>query len=249
MKNYRFIIYMLILLGVFSCTAPKNIAYMQNAPVYGKQNNNMSYQVKIQNDDLLSIYVFSKDSALAAPFNPIAPNEGVKQYLVGADGFIDFPIFGKVKAYGLSRIELAANLRNRLVNDGFIKDAIVTVKMLNFKISVMGEVAKPGVYAVPTERITILEAVSMAGDLTIYGKRDKVLIVRENDGVRDMQYVDLQSTSLFNSPYYYLHQNDVVYIEPNKSKSIQSDYNPRVPIVLSSISVAASIISLLVLIF
>ena len=226
-----------------ACTTSKKVPYMQDAASFSRQKIPVAYDIAIGNDDLLSIIVGSKDTVLAIPFN-----RGQSQgYLVNAKGAINFPIFGEITAAGLTPVALAEHIRTRIVRDGYIRDATVTVKLLNFKVSVMGEVNRPGVYPIPTERVTILEALSLAGDMTVFGKRDKVLIVREQDGEREMHYIDINSTQLFNSPYYYLHQNDLVYVEPNKSRSQQSEFNPRVPVIVAGVSALTSIASLIII--
>jgi polysaccharide export outer membrane protein len=234
-----------ILSTAASCTAYKKVPYMQDASSFTAQKIADAYQISIQNDDLLSIAVSSKDTILAMPFNRAPGGQG---YLVNTRGHIDFPVFGEIKVAGMTPVALADFIRLRIIRDGYIKDPAVSVKLLNFKISVMGEVNKPGVFPIPTQRITILEALSMAGDMSVYGRRDKVLIVREEDGQRDMHYLDINSTAVFGSPYYYLRQNDVVYVEPNKARAQQSEYNPRLPVILSAASVLASIASLIILI-
>ncbi|NML37257.1 polysaccharide export protein [Chitinophaga sp. G-6-1-13] len=241
----------LLFLGValFSCSAPRHVSYFQNAASFGKQPVEKSYKVNIQNDDLISIMVASKDTDLAVPFNKLNPDGTAYGYLVDAKGEIDFPLLGTLQVTRQTTDGLALLLKKRLISEGYIKDPTVIVRLLNFKVSVIGEVTKPGVFPVSTERITILEAIGMAGDLSIYGKRDKILVVREKDGEREMHYLDIQSTDLLSSPYYYLQQNDVVYVEPNKAKAMQGDYKTRVlPLVLSGVSVLASIASVLILV-
>ena len=169
-------------------------------------------------------------------------------YLVDANGYIDFPLLGPIKAAGLTRLQLTDLIKDKLVKGDLLKDPIVTVQFLNFKISVIGEVTRPGSFSITGDRVTLLEALSMAGDLTIYGKRDRVAVIREKDGIRTIQYHDLRSSDIFESPYYYLQQNDIVYVEPNKAKSGQSGINQNnsVGVWLSAVSVLASVISLLV---
>ena len=169
-------------------------------------------------------------------------------YLVDANGNIDFPILGRIHVEGLTRLELTDLIRKRLMDEDLIKDPIVTVQFLNFKISVMGEVVRPGSFNITGDRITLLEALSMAGDLTIYGKRDRVAVIREKDGVRTIRFHDLRSSDLFLSPDYYLQQNDIVYVEPNKARVGQSEINQNnsVGTWLSAVSVLASVISLVV---
>jgi len=241
-----------ILFFFISCTSTKEIVYLQDAEPMKHQVIEQKYEVIIHNDDLLGIMVNSRNPELALPFNmPMVtyqlgtPGTGISQqrvvgYLVDPDGMIDFPILGKIKVEGLTRNQLTELLKNRLIEEDLIKDPIITVQFLNYKISVMGEVMRPGSFAITGDRITLLEALSMAGDLTIYGKRDRVAVIRENDGVRTILYHDLRSADIFTSPCYYLQQNDIVYVEPNKAKAAQSGINQN-----NTVGVWVSVISLL----
>ena len=216
------------------------------------------YEVYIHNDDLLAIMVNSKNPELALPFNmPMisyqigsqsSPQQRVLGYLVDTNGEIDFPILGKMHVAGLTRLQLTELIKQRLTEEDLIKDPVVTVQFLNYKVSVMGEVNRPGSFNISGDRITLLEALSMAGDLTIYGRRDRVAVIRENDGQRTILYHDLRSSDVFNSPCYYLQQNDIVYVEPNNSKAGQSEINQNksVGVWLSAGSILVSIVSLIV---
>lgn len=227
------IIYIVLLLLV-SCATPKNMIYFVDAENIAQEPIKQDYINKIQKDDLLSITVGSKTPELAIPFNPVtnlnvatpktlAETDG---YLVNSEGYITFPILGKIEVAGLTYSELASLIEKLIIEGGYINDPIVTVKLLNYKISVLGEVKMPGVQDIKTERVTIFEALSMAGDLTIYGQRDNVSIIREENGARTIAYVDLTTSDIFNSPYYYLRPNDVIYIEPNKKQQRASVNNP-----------------------
>lgn len=237
--------FLMLTLLVTACVSPKKILYIQDANINNSTKIEQSYEIKIHKDDLLSITVKSKNEELAAPFNmtdiKIGENTATG-YLVDSEGNIDFPFLGKIQVVGLTRLELSSLIKETLTNNNYIKDAIVTVKLLNNKISVIGEVSRPGTFNINSERVTIFEALSLAGDLTIYGKRDKVYVIRENDGERAIHLIDLRSSSIFTSPCYYLQQNDVVYVEPNKSKASQSAYSSTFPIVLSGLSVFTSIL-------
>lgn len=222
-----------------------------------QQDIENQYEVKIHNDDLLAIMVNSKNPELALPFNmPLVSyqmgyqntyTQRILGYLVDSDGNIDFPILGKIHVAGMTRKELTTYLKQRLIDEDYIKDPIVTVQFLNFKISVMGEVNRPGSFDINSDRITLLEALSKAGDLTIYGRRDRVAVIREVDGVRTILYHDLRSSDIFQSPCYYLQQNDIVYVEPNKAKTGQSriNQNNSVSVWTSVISVLTSIVTLI----
>lgn len=240
-----------------ACTSSKKILYLQDVQPLKQQDIENQYEVKIHNDDLLAIMVNSKNPELALPFNlPLVSyqvgyqsgyNQRILGYLVDSDGDIDFPILGKIHVAGMTRKELTGYLKQRLIDEDYIKDPIVTVQFLNFKISVMGEVNRPGSFDISSDRITLLEALSKAGDLTIYGRRDRVAVIREVDGVRTILYHDLRSSDIFQSPCYYLQQNDIVYVEPNKAKTGQSriNQNNSVSVWTSVISVLTSIVTLI----
>ncbi len=171
-------------------------------------------------------------------------------YLVNKEGKIDFPQLGMITIEGMTRTDLTQYIKNELITRGLINDPVVTVQFLNFTVSVMGEVAKPGTFQVTSERITLFDALSMAGDLTIYGQRDNVKIIRVVDGVKTVSIVDLRSLDILDSPFYYLQQNDVVYVEPNKAKAGQREINQNrsigtfatiVSVVLSAVSIILSV--------
>lgn len=248
----KYVTCLVVCMAVFftACTSTKKIIYLQDVVPLKQQEIEQKYEVIIHGDDLLAIMVNSRDPELALPFNmpmvsyQLGSNTGGQQrvlgYLVDTNGNIDFPILGKIHVEGLTRMQLTELIKNKLIEGDLIKDPIVTVQFLNFKISVMGEVGRPGSFTISGDRITLLEALSMAGDLTIYGRRDRVGVIRENNGKRTILFHDLRSADIFNSPCYYLQQNDIVYVEPNKAKSGQSSINQN-----NSIGVWVSVISLL----
>ena len=255
--------YLLLCLIAFlaSCSAPKEVLYLQDIASIKEENIDKNYEVIIHKDDLLAILVNSKDPELALPFNmPVVTYQIGAQttaqqrllgYLVDQNGDIDFPILGKIHVEGLTRMQVTELIKQKLMSEDLIKDPIVTVQFLYFKVSVMGEVTRPGTFDISGDRITLLEALSMAGDLTIYGRRDRVAVIREKDGKRRILYHDLRSSDIFQSPCYYLQQNDIVYVEPNKAKTGQSRINSNnsVGVWLSAVSVLASITSLMVTMF
>lgn len=247
---------------VVSCKQTSQIAYIANAyrdspsPITGQ------FSKGIQPNDLLGIYVesetpestiqFNQETNKIAVANGTVMNPGsyagtVSGYLVNHDGDIIFPVLGKLHVAGMTHNQLSAMLEKKLVDEGHILDPVVTVKLMNFKVSVLGEVARPGQLTVSGERITIFEALSMVGDLTIYGQRTNVTIVREENGTRVVSTVDLTSDRIFDSPYYYLHQNDVVYVEPNDQKKRSAESNT--PMIMSLISASVSIVSTLASIY
>lgn len=239
---------LVILLG--ACRSSKKIIYLQDVEQQMEQQIAQEFEVKIHKDDLLSIVVNSTNPELAVPFNqPVVSHQiggnaygqaSLLGYLVDKNGEIDFPILGKVFVEGMSRNQLRDYIKERIIAENYIKDPIVSVKFLNFKVSVIGEVQRPGSFTISGDRITLLEALSMAGDLTIYGKRDRVAVIREEGGERKILFHDLRTSDVFQSPYYYLQQNDIVYVEPNKRKAQQTDINQNF-----SIGTLISIVSML----
>lgn len=233
-----------------SCGSLEKTVYFQDSGQEVVQEITQKYEVHIHQDDLLSIVINSTNPELAVPFNaPVVSYQiggnpygqaTVMGYLVDANGYIDFPVLGRIKVEGMTRDQLNTYIKNRIIEEGYINDPIVSVKFLNFKVSVMGEVGKPGNFTVSGDRITVLEALSMAGDLTIYGKRDRVAVIRENQGIRSLVYLDLRSAKIFESPYYFLQQNDIVYVEPNKRRAQQAEINQN-----NSVGTWVSIASLL----
>ena len=254
-------VFLCLIAFLASCSAPKEVLYLQDIASIKEENIDKNYEVIIHKDDLLAILVNSKDPELALPFNmPVGTfqigtqttaQQRLLGYLVDQNGDIDFPILGKIHVEGLTRMQVTELIKQKLMSEDLIKDPIVTVQFLNFKVSVMGEVTRPGTFDISGDRITLLEALSMAGDLTIYGRRDRVAVIREKDGKRRILYHDLRSSDIFQSPCYYLQQNDIVYVEPNKAKTGQSRINSNnsVGVWLSAVSVLASITSLMVTMF
>lgn len=222
----------------------------------GQVDIDTKYDLHIKKDDMLSIIVNCKEPELAAPFNMqlvsnafTGSNQVTSSYgsgspqgfLVDSNGEITYPIFGNIKVEGMSRIQLSEYIKKQLEDGGYIKNPVVNVKLINFKVSVLGEVNKPGILKVESERITLLEAVSQAGDLTIYGKRNNIQLVREENGVRKSINIDLRDPYLTISPYYYLQQNDLVYVQPNSAKASQSSYSALWGTIVSVLSLATTI--------
>ncbi len=246
-----------------SCKPAEEIAYIADAQRDSAFALKGQFSGGIQANDLLSIYVESQTPESTIQFNQetnkiavltdgssrTVLNSGsttVSGYLVNHDGDIIFPVLGKIHVLGLTHNELATLIENQLVSQGHINDPVVTVKLMNFKVCVLGDVTRPGQLVVAGERLTIFEALSMVGDLTIYGQRHNVTIIREENGVRTIGEIDLSSKSVFDSPYYYLHQNDVIYVEPNMRKKKNAE---RDPMTMTYISSAVSIVSVLSSVF
>jgi polysaccharide export outer membrane protein len=240
-----------------SCNTSKEILYLQNIELNKPMAIEESPVIAIMPNDMLSIVVSSKDNELAALFNlprvsysagssdliSSSMNGQISGYMVDLSGNIDFPVLGMLHVEGLTRSELSQMIKKRLIGDDLLKDPIVSVDFMNLRIYVLGEVGKPGAIAVSKDRISVLEAISMAGDLTIYGKREGVYVIREKDAERTTFRLDLRSVELFASPVYYLQQNDIIYVEPNKVRAGQSTINENS---LKSISLWMSVTSLLI---
>lgn len=246
-KKYSFIAFFVLLLA--SCTSKKNTVYFQgvtNNKLIENQVANSSQLLKP--NDMIQVVVLALDMNAVALFNGqgIAGEStggGAKTYLIDANGNIEFPLLGNLKLAGLTRMEATELLTNKIGE--LVKNPIVNIELKNFKVTVLGEVARPGVYKINNERVTLLEALGLAGDMTIYGERKNVLVVSEKDGKKSYTRVDLTSDEVFKSPVYYLSQNDVVYVEPNKAKIKQSKVNPTrdiLPIISVLLSATAIIL-------
>lgn len=260
MKKWGCIAFVLCVLA--GCASQKQISYLQDVPDDYRQKITQDYDLKIHPDDLLSIMVNSKDPELAQMFNlPMVSyqiansNTGyaggqnrVLGYLVDKEGYIDFPQLGVIKVQGMTRTELTKYIKKQLIEKGLMKDPIVTIQFLNFKVSVLGEVNRPGTFEITSDCITLLDALSLAGDLTVYGQRENVKVIREENGERVVASLDLRNKDLLSSPYYYLQQNDVVYVEPNKVKAGQREINQNRTIGTFA-SILSVMVSLAVLIF
>ena len=229
------------LCGLASCNPEtyKKINYLQDIEGDTSMSMKINRGIIIQPQDQLSIIVSSRDPKMAVPFNlsvstsyagtELATSGGASQritgYVVNNEGDITFPSLGSIHAAGLNRWELQDLIKDRLNDEGLLKDAVVTVEFLNFKISVLGEVTAPGSYSVAGDKITILQALALARDLTIYGQRENVQVIREQNGKRQIYTLDLTNSSIFDSPAYYLQQNDVVYVTPSKVRAGQGEIN------------------------
>ncbi|MGJ1224656.1 polysaccharide biosynthesis/export family protein [Sphingobacterium siyangense] len=212
------------------------------------------YIPKIQPNDILTIVVTAADPKVTAPFNPISSmtTSNMTQqtdmalrptYTVDNKGDINLPMLGKVSVLGLTRLEAIEKIRTELSQ--YIKEPGVNINFNNFRVSVLGEVARPGSFIMPTERVTVLEALGMAGDLTIRGVRENVMLIREVDGQKKIHRLDLTQQNTLNSPYYYLAQNDVIYVEPNKAQINNSKLGANTNIIISIASLLITVISVL----
>ncbi|MBE6301609.1 MAG: polysaccharide export protein [Parabacteroides distasonis] len=247
-----------------SCTSYKSVPYLQDMETVHQNGEVLPlYDAKIMPKDLLTVMVNTSDPQAAAPFNlttqtPLnaatsniytTAQPSLQQYLVNNNGEIDFPVIGRLKVGGLTKNEAEDMIRGRLQD--YLKEVpIVTVRMANYKISVLGEVARPGSFTISNEKVNVLEALAMAGDMTIYGIRDDVKLIREDaEGRRNIYTLDLNKADIITSPYYYLQQNDILYVTPNKTKAKNSDIGNSTTLWFSATSILVSIASLLVNIF
>lgn len=261
MKFHSVLASLILLLAITSCSSNKSaLPYFKDLPGNEGVLETISYIPTIQPDDELFISVSAFNMAAVAAYqtplsNPAAREDILRPsspqfltYIVDTKGDINFPTLGSIHVEGMTTEQLADELTHRISRD--VQDPIVRVELLNFKVIVAGEVAKPAAVKVSNSRMTILEAISEAGDLTPYGRRDNVLVIREENGKRTYARVDLSSKDLLNSPYYYLKQNDYIYVEPNDIREANSRYNQDNAYklsVTSTIVSAASVIASLVI--
>jgi polysaccharide export outer membrane protein len=258
LKNLEFNISstILILILFSSCASSRDITYLQFDKLNSEQINN-DYQLKFKSDDLLQIVVSSEDFESVQPFNmPVVGflNVGNSQYstsqallqsyLIDSEGYIDFPVIGRIKLRGLTRIEAIDFLKSKL-SPKYLINPIINLNISNFKVTVEGDVNKPGTYPIRNERLSIFDALGLAGDLQISARRDNVLLVREENGVKNTYRVDLRSNKVFNSPAYYIQQNDFIYIEPNLSKVQDASYTRTSGLLISLSSVVISLITII----
>ena len=258
MKKYSFLIFLVAL--ITSCSAPKNVAYLWNSNDVDLSQSQFLYDARIMPKDILTITVNTVNPEAAAPFNLIVRNTltstsssigssagSLQTYLVDNEGGIEFPVLGRVMVGGLTKREC-----EKLIHDKILpylnaaENPVVTVRMSSYSISVLGEVARPGSYQVSREKINILEALAQAGDLTIYGVREDVKLIREDaKGQKQIYHINLNDANLLTSPYYYLQQNDIVYVEPNKVKARNSSIGQSTTLWISATSILISMASLL----
>ena len=233
MRLSKILFLSLMVLAAVSCSTPKEISYFQDLqPGISELTITDPVEIKVRPKDKLSILVNSQDQKLNELFNlqntggNTSGNRIELGYTVDTQGFINFPVLGKVKVDGMTREQIAEHLTEQIKERELIKDPVVTVEFLNLGVSVLGEVNNPGRIKIDRDNMTILDALSEAGDLTIYGKREKVLVLRQENGKQRVYGVNLCSADhIYTSPVYYLQQNDVVYVEPNDTKSRQSTVN------------------------
>ena len=260
--NKRNLWLLLLPLLLAACQSYKKVPYFQNVEVENEvEQQEKLYDAKIMPKDLLTIVVSCTNPELAIPFNlTVASNAGIavstssyvttqpvlQPYLVDNEGNINFPVLGELKLGGLTKREAEQLIIDKL--KPYMKETpIVTVRMVNYKISVIGEVTRPGTFTISNEKVNLLEALAMAGDMTVYGLRDNVKLIREDaNGKQQIVTLDLNKAETILSPYYWLQQNDIVYVTPNKAKARNSDVGNSTSLWFSATSILVSIVSLLV---
>ena len=257
MKKINIILIVSTLLIFTGCTTQKKLAYFNtvtasSAESINAQLKNERADARILTDDRLSITVSALDPNAVAIYNlpfvsfaspgsdQIYASPVLQSYLVNSQGNINFPVLGEIKLEGLTLTEAGNLIKSKLAEH--VADPIVNIQFVNFRITVLGEVLRPGQFPVANERVTILDALGLAGDMTAYGRRDNVLLTRNNNGKLEFARINLNSDEVFKSPYFYLQQNDVIYVEPNTVKSISSQ---DIPLYLSSLSTLATLVTLI----
>lgn len=252
----------LLIMVIFSCTScitTQRSTYFNDAgdTTFLTRTDDVN-DAPILKNDILSVVITSANAEASALFNTnnniqtnsttsAGTTSSVAGYLVNTDGNIQLPILGNIKAAGITRKQLKTDITNMLLDKKLLIDPIVTVRYLNYEVTVIGEVGHPTVINVPNEKISLVKALGLAGDITIYGKKDNVLLIRENDGKRKVKRINLNSKNFLTSSYYYLQPNDVVYVEANKEKVAMSSRNQQLlPTILSALSLVAVIVTQLV---
>lgn len=260
MKKYIFLVPILAL-AFTSCKTSKEMLYFPELA----QDNNITqvipdsvkeYESPIMPDDMLTITVTALDPNAVAIFNLptqnyLAPGESLlvttpsmQTYLVDSEGYVDYPVLGRIKLGGLTRKEATQLLKEKISN--YVENPIVSIQCINYKITILGEVTKPGSYKIDSERVSILDALGMANDITIYGDHTNLLLIREENGTRTFNRIDLSQPDIFTSPYYYMQRNDVIYVEPNDARKGYANYsqNKQYTVsIVSAITSAASVVA------
>ncbi|MGF7081521.1 polysaccharide biosynthesis/export family protein [Mucilaginibacter sp. UYCu711] len=252
--RYKSSFFLILTFFFFSCADVRKTIYFADQKDGIITSNNNSPLTELQSNDILSIAISSANMAATTIFNTpnftsvtSATSTGSTiqspGYLINKEGFIQFPVLGDIKAAGLTTNQLRIYITQQLTNKKLLIDPIVAVRQLNFKVSILGEVNHPTVLTVPNEKISLLEALGLAGDITIYGRKDNITIIREENGEKKIKHLDLNSSELFQSQYYYLKSNDIVYVQSNNAKVAGSSKGAQtLPIVLSALSLIAIIV-------
>ena len=234
------------LFSAFSCTNTKNATYFYGTTDSKIKSSSVVPESVIQKNDILSITITSLNpDAYPTTEDAAKQNDNAQPlntHLIDSDGYITLPLLGNIKAEGLTKTQLKEKIVNAFIEKDLLKDPVVTIRFVNFRVTVLGEVNKPAVVPVINEKISLLEAIGLAGDLTIFARRDNVMILREENDQKVIKRINLNSSELFTSPYYYLKSNDIVYVEPNKAKVASASRSTQwLPIVLSGLTLIAII--------
>lgn len=260
MKRVLFATLIACTLLCVSCNSHKRVWYLQDASDFATEQIATQGQIRIQPLDRLTIIVNSKDPELAVPFNAatgytaltplasasISSSSALQVRTVDEKGYLQMPIIGELKVVGLTRGELSKLIADKIIAGGYINDPTVNVQFVDMKFSVLGEVTHGGNFAITHDKLTIFDALAMAGDMTIFGQRSDVMVYREVDGVRQIEYLDLTSKDVFSSPAFYIRQNDVIYVKPNKYKAQTGEINQNRSFYISLVSTAIAVATLIV---
>lgn len=256
----KYTLYLIFVLGLLSsCISHESLVNFNEGPSFPSTPQGIAnfQPLTIQPDDILHILVHSLNQEAVLPFNMIDMSRAganinrdamqLNGYLVDEEGYIDFPVLGRIKVSELPIREIKAEISNRLTAGGYLKDPVINIRILNYRVKVMGEVASPGVYQLTNEKVSVMEALTLAGDITQYGRRDSILIVREKEGEQQFGYIDLNSTESFRSPFFFMQQNDLLYVQPERTKiNTVRDPSQRVlPWVSAATSLTALIVAIL----
>lgn len=246
------IIALVMILSMVGCGSSKNVTYWQNIDSISLAASKGLYDARIMPKDELTILVQTTDPLTSEPFNLRLNGQQNqtqnKGYLVDNDGYINFPIVGKIHVAGLTKTECEDLVKSKIQPYlSRTENPLVSVRMSSYRITVIGEVGSPGVIPVSTEKINIVEALAQAGDMTVYGKRDNILLIREDQqGEKHKVRLNMNDANIINSPYYYLQQNDIVYVEPHKVKARNTFFGSNTSIWFSVLGIATSITGLLI---
>lgn len=249
------VVTLLAILLFSSCATTQEVTYFQDESLADYEPLDFNTDVVYKTNDKISIIVSSLDPEAARPFNLPTISEGqsaivtqgstkMQTYLVDKFGNIEFPVLGQIKIGGLGRTEATELLKERLKE--YLKNPIINIRLINFTVTVLGEVRNPGTFVLEDEKISLSEALGYAGDLTIYGRRDNVLLIRDNNGKKQYAKFDLTSISVLNNQSYYLAQDDVIYISPNKAKARSASYNQNTAVVISALAVLVSLTAIII---
>lgn len=257
-KSVLSIIVIVLIILLSGCSSSKNIPYFQNIDQVSLESSRGLYDARIMPKDMLTITVITTDPKAAAPFNLSVQSSlnssgqfgggsgSLQGYLVDNDGNINFPVIGKLHVVGLTKTQCQELIRQKVAPYlSASENPVITVTMASYRVTVTGEVGRPGVIPVTTEKMSVIEALAQAGDLTIYGKRENVMLIREDtDGQKEVHRLNLNDAELINSPYYYLQQNDIIYVEPNRVKAKNSTIGSSTTLWFSFVGIVTSVASL-----